>query len=505
MIEDGRSTAPAGESGRGPTVAAVGKGAAWIAVGQALGQVFWAGSLVALGALLPPDAFGTVSLVMAVVGMATLLMESGTYGSIIASKNPSPRRLIRALLLNVLLGTLGSLAVSLLAGTIVDRFAEGGDAEVVVALTLVILLSALGVVPVAMLLKAMRFRRYAGISVVASALASTVAVVAAVAGAGVWSLVVRQVVSQAVITALAWWSVRDTWTLRSSAVATTDEASSGSRGRWFLLLAAADFVAYNADFVVVGWRTDAASLGLYSLAFTLAFAPLKQFAWQIGAVLFSAAAATDDPARVRTQLLRTLRITSVLLLPLLPPAVVLAPLVLPALFGSEWTGMVTPFRILIVVGVGHAVLNGVGEFLSGTGNADFRARTAVGWAVAMVGALLVLVAVDGLRGAAVAHAVLFLALAAVYGRWGLRRLGISGAEAAVALRGPAGAVAVQAVVTVASGAALNQLGVGPWPGALAGVGAGLVAGWSVVERYDRELWAETREVLSAVIRRRQPA
>ncbi len=67
----------------------------------------------------------------------------------------------------------------------------------------------------------------------------------------------------------------------------------------FFMLAFTDFVALNSDFLVVGHLDGGRpSLGLYSLAFTLAFAPVTQVSWQVGRVLFPAAAATVDLATV---------------------------------------------------------------------------------------------------------------------------------------------------------------------------------------------------------------
>ena len=84
------------------------------------------------------------------------------------------------------------------------------------------------------------------------------------------------------------------------------------------MLALTDFVALNADFLVVGNLTRPPSLGLYSLAFTLAFAPVTQVSWQVGRVLFPAAAATSDPATVGRRTLVSLRMLALLLLPLSP-------------------------------------------------------------------------------------------------------------------------------------------------------------------------------------------
>ena len=69
----------------------------------------------------------------------------------------------------------------------------------------------------------------------------------------------------------------------------------------------------------------------------------------MGRVLFAAAAASDlGSSGART--VHAVRLMSVLLLPLRPSRSCWPPLV-PALLGDEWEAIVTPFQLLVVVGV----------------------------------------------------------------------------------------------------------------------------------------------------------
>ena len=115
-------------------------------------------------------------------------------------------------------------------------------------------------------------------------------------------------------------------------------------------------------------------------------------------MLFSAAAATADPDQLRRQLAKALRISALLLLPMVPPAVALAPSIVPALLGPEWRSMVVPLQLLVIVGVAQALANIVGEFLSGTGHIAVRTKITLAWAVAMVVALQILARADVRRG-----------------------------------------------------------------------------------------------------------
>jgi O-antigen/teichoic acid export membrane protein len=469
----------------------------WLGAGHVLGQIFWFGSLILLAALLPPSAFGTVAIGLLLVTAATRMMEAGTRGSIIVSPTLTRNYLMTSFALNVGAGVALAGAIALLAGPMVHTFARGGDATVLRVLGLSVALWAPAIVPLALLEKRFSFKRRASVQAGSTITASTLAVVAGVLGAGVWALVIRQVVFQALLAILGWIAARRLLPPR-------DQAS--RRWKWerlrrpgaagFMLFSLTDFAVFNADYLTVGWLTDAARLGLYSLAFTIAFTPVTQFSSQIGRVLFPAAAASN-PDTMRRRTLAGVRLTCLALFPLTPVAIVLAPVLVPAILGERWRGMVPAFQILVIVGVAHAVVNVIGESLSGTGHIGFRARVNLVWMLAMIGALVLLVRVDGIRGAALAHLIVYVPVALAYGVWGMRLLGSSPRRLGRALRGVLALVAIQGAVT--AGVVL-VLGSAEMPEAVrAAVAAcvGLAAGGAYLAKTDRGALYEARAFFTA--------
>jgi O-antigen/teichoic acid export membrane protein len=194
--------------------------------------------------------------------------------------------------------------------------------------------------------------------------------------------------------------------------------------------------------------------------------------------MFPAAAATEDLAVVGRRTVSAVRMTGLVLFPLVPVAIVLAPEVIPAVLGDKWAPMVTPFQFLLAVGIAHAVANTIGESLSGTGNIRFRARLDVPWAVLTLVAVAVLAEVDGIRGAAVGHLAAFVPLAAAYALLATRRIGTSPLGLWRGLRGVLLAVAVQAAVTVGVRALAD--GAGDAAAAAVAAAAGLLAAVAVL-------------------------
>jgi O-antigen/teichoic acid export membrane protein len=168
---------------------------------------------------------------------------------------------------------------------------------------------------------------------------------------------------------------------------------------------------------------------------------------------------------------------SLVLLPLVVPALLLAPWLLPLALGERWTESVAVFQILFPIGVAHAVLNLVGESLGGSGNVKLHAQLLAVWVVVIVPALLVLVPAYGIRGAAVAHVLVLVPVAAGYLLLGARRLGLPALGLVRGLAGVAPPLLAQLAVTLAGFSLLAEAGspdaLARVAGVLMGVGAAI--------------------------------
>jgi O-antigen/teichoic acid export membrane protein len=167
--------------------------------------------------------------------------------------------------------------------------------------------------------------------------------------------------------------------------------------------------------------------------------------------------------------------------------------------------MVPPFQVLLVVGIGQALVNIVAEFLGGRGHVAFRVRVTAVWALATVVLMWLLVPAYGIKGAAVSHAVLFVPLAGVYAVRGGRLLGVSLARLAGALRSIVLVSGVEAAATAAVWAGLGRLSVGAGTKATVAAAAGLGLACLLLSRDPDGALADAREVVAARLNRRAAA
>jgi O-antigen/teichoic acid export membrane protein len=479
------------------------RGISWVAASHVVGQVAWFGSLFAIAALVDPSDFGSVTVAMVLVQVAWLLVGSGTRGAFVVTPQLTAAQVRRATMLNAGAGLAIGGGIALLAAPIGHVIAPGANIAVLRVLALSVSLFGLSIVPLALLQKELLFKRHAAVTATAAIVSSVVAVAAALLGADIWALVARQVLFQMLLAALGWIAVRGVRPRSDARPAAGRSAARPPDAKWFFLLAIVSFAALNVDYVIVGRFTDVTQLGLYSLAFTIAFAPVTQFAWQIGKVLFPAAARTAA-ADVAGRAAKAVRIAGLVLLPSIAPAIVLAPVLLPQVLGARWEPMVVPFQLLWAVGVIHAVLAILREFLLGTGNVRLCVPIDFVWLLGVAAALAVLVNLDGMRGAAVAHIVMAVPYAAAYIHYGLPRLGLRPRRLAAALAEILGAVGAQGATTAILAFGLPLLGVPSLLSACLAAAGGLAAlGALLLHRSDGAL-SEASAMLSGA-RRRPPA
>ena len=460
----------------------------------------WFGSLLYLAALLPPEAVGSVAIAMVLVQIGWMVQNAGTLGSIVVAPTLSARQLRRALFMTTVTGAGITLAVVLFAEPLLRIVSPTADPTVLQLLALSIAANGFSIVPLALLQKRLYFKRHAAANGGAAVVASAIAAAAGALGAGVWALVGRQVLFKMLGAMLAWIFARR---LIPRRIPRSERAAPGERtrlpnGGWFFALTLTTFVAFNVDYVVIGRVADVHSLGLYSLAFTIASAPVTQVAWQVGKVLLPTAAATFDREIRGRRVVKAVRMTALLFLPFIPPAVVLAPILLPTLLGPEWRPMVVPFQILVVVGALYGILDILREFLVGSGHVAFCAKTDLTWFAFLTVSLLALVTADGIRGAAMAHALMFVPLAAAYIKLGGPRVGLDATRMWAGLRGVALPVLAQIALTAGVIGCLRAIGVAPPVAAATAAAAGLAVLALLLVRVKDSPLAEGRAIASAM-------
>ena len=455
--------------------------AGWMIGSNLVAQAFAYGSLILLARWLVPASFGTIAIATAIVGVGVLFVDQGTWGAVIVESRLTRPELARAFRRCMATAVLLAAVMATMSGILVTRFAPGGHPGAVAAIALCLPLHAIAVVPTALLQRAMQFRRLAGVNGSANVASALLAVILAYCGAEIWALVARQVVLYGILAALS--AALCLPALREHVAPAAEPAREriGVRTEWwFFLFSVTSAVTGSLDRLVVGVFGSAASVGLYSMANTMAMAPLTQFSSQAGQVLFAAAASRPYGCSERTE--RSARLMAMLMLPVIPLGILLAPAVVPVVLGAKWSSAVPVFQVLLIVGVGNAIVNCIAEPITGMGWMPFRTRIMLAQCLATLVALVILVPAHGIRGAAVAQLLVFVPYAAVYFTGGAKRAQTSLRSLWRAMRPAFAAFALQVLVSAVLLVTLIHLGVSGVVAACSAAVAGLAVNVPVLLR-----------------------
>jgi O-antigen/teichoic acid export membrane protein len=209
-------------------------------------------------------------------------------------------------------------------------------------------------------------------------------------------------------------------------------------------------VLMNADYVIVGNVTGGVLLGFYLMAFNVSsWVPgvISTAVRQVSVAGFSRLS-EHTPEALTDGVRRTVPILFTGLVPIAVLMAVLAPQLVEVLFGADWLPAASVLRWLVVLTVVRMLCSFALDILTGAGETRATLWMNLGWAVALVPALLIGTHRGGIVGAAVAHAIIGTFVAIPLAIFLLHRAGVRLAPIGPQLVRPVLAAAAAAAVSV---------------------------------------------------------
>jgi lipopolysaccharide exporter len=354
--------------------------------------------LLLLAQLLAPEAFGLVAVAMVAIGVIARITDFGMVPALVQREAATVEEFDAAWTVGLLRALAIALVLAALAGPIATVFGEPAAAPVIQALAWRPVIEAAASIGIVRLTRQLEFRRLAMIAVPAAVVDLTVAV--ATAGSlGVWALVLGALAGSCTTLVLSYLLAphRPRLRLRFDAIRPLIRY-----GRWVFGAGLVALVGSSLSQVAISRIEGVAALGLYFLAWRVAFLPIDAMSAVVSSVAFPMFARLRDDARATAATFRTLLTgESVVLLPGYALVFVLAP-ALEAVLGARWAGTAPVIRILSVAAVTGTLGELVTPLLMGRGRADRAFVLEVVQTGVLVAVLIPLVLALGARGAALA-------------------------------------------------------------------------------------------------------
>lgn len=321
--------------GMGQRVAA---GAGFQFMGIGLRTVLTIGSTAILARLLTPTDFGYVAMATVVTELAALFGAFGFTNVLIQ------RRVINRLQLDTVFWATLAINTALAVAVFALSFAAGwlfSDAQVgplLRVLCLSFIFSGLTAVPWVVLSRQMRFRTEFWINIASVAIRIAAAVACAMAGLGVWSLVIGGLVGTLAHAVLNFARVPylPRWRFHWPLLTSTWRTSSSYFGNTALY-----YLNTNLDLLLIGRQLGAAPLGFYQNARSLTDEIRARIAMPIQHVLFPAFSALQaDRERFQQLVLRAGRLLAAVVVPIGVGVSANAPELVLVLYGEKWRPMI---------------------------------------------------------------------------------------------------------------------------------------------------------------------
>ncbi len=390
----------------------------------------WAGALaraalqlvvqIALARLLGPEAFGQAAAALLVLGLAALIAEGGMAAALVQREQLGERDAALACGWVLLVSAAVGLGVASASGVIARALGDERLQGLIAAAAAIVPLQALSALPVALLQRQFHVKRQQAIQLFAYLVGyGLLGLALAAAGAGAWSLLAAYALNSLIVGALA---------LRGSDVAWRPRLAGGrALLAYGLRTTAANLINWgleSADRLVVSRFAGPATLGAYTVAATLARAPVTLLVSAAQPVAFAAAARLQsENERVARGYLAVLSLALLVAVPLFAWLAWFAEPLVRLLYGPPFAAAAAPFAWLCVGVPFFVMLALTGPMLRGVDAVGQETRAQA--AVLLVLVLALLGAAQQPLAVLAALVALATAVRAVVLAWALaRRIGL---------------------------------------------------------------------------------
>lgn len=342
-----------------------GRALRWSYIGVFTRMLLGFGINILMTRLLGPKPFGELAVAMMVFSFGNLLSNVGVASALIQKQEITEEDVRFSFTCQMLVGALMALLLTFSAPAWARFFHEQGVTRILRFFSLLFVFQAFGTTAVALLNRSQDARKVQGISIISYLVSYLgLGVPLAFLGAGIWSLVLAQLLQALIYSVLAYAVVRHPFIpllhFRHASLLTFG----------FRILGAniCNWGISNLDNAVVGRMAGPIPLGLYSRAFSLAAIPAEGFISSLLQILLpSLSRIQTDKDKLRKIYASALGLVFIVLAPMFAAMAAVPDVVILGLYGKKWTGAIGLFQPLALAIPINAVMALSGPLLAARG------------------------------------------------------------------------------------------------------------------------------------------
>lgn len=320
-------------------------------------------STLILARLLVPADFGVVAMASIVVGLVDTLLALGVGSALIQNRNAGREDFDTAWTLGIIQGAVVATLIWFAAPYAAESFRDPRVLDVVRVMAFTVLLGAWENIGIVAFQKNMEFGRDFRFFFFRRIAGFVVTLVAAILLRSYWAMVIGALAGRGVGVVFSYWmhdyrprfsfkKVRELW----------------SFSQWILVRNIGSYGLAQLDKFLVGHRTDAATVGTYSLADEVSSMPTTELLAPLGRVLFPLfVKVSHDTEQLRQAFCKALGIQTLFALPAGVGLALVAQEAVPLLLGDQWLQAIPLVQTLALISICTAMGHSSGYVLLALG------------------------------------------------------------------------------------------------------------------------------------------
>lgn len=299
-----------------------------------------------LARLLLPEMYGTIALVTVFTNLAKVFVDSGLGTALVQKKDSGTVDFSSVFYLSLGLAGILYLLIFISAPFIASFYQNEQLTSVLRVMGLILFFGAFNSIQNAWVARHMMFRELFKRSIGALLISGTAGIIAAYSGLGVWALVIQQLVNQAAVTVIMWFTVKWRPTAEFSIPRVRTLFSFGSK---ILLSSVIDKAYRELRTLVIGRLYSTSMLGFYSRGQQFPSFIFQNIDGSIQSVMLPALSAhQDDRQKIKAMMRRTMMSSSFLLFPMMAGLAVIAEPMIRLVLTDKWLPSVPFLQIFCI-------------------------------------------------------------------------------------------------------------------------------------------------------------
>ncbi len=330
-------------------------------------------TLIILGRLLDPKAFGLMAMVMVVVEFVNVYARMGIGEAIIYKQEVARNELSSLFFFNIAVGLFICILVFLSSDLISHFYSEPEIIPLIKLISSLFLISSIGIVFEALLLKHLLLNVFSKINIFSNLFSFVLTVILAFGGKGVYSLVFGQIGLQVFKSgSLIFFASKNNW-LPFFHFRFGEVKFYLKFGIYRALAMSANQFNSRVDQLLIGAMLGPTVLGYYYIAFQVIYLPIQKISpilTQVAFPFFSII--QDDTFRLKNAYLKYINLILSINAPVLAGVSALAPILIPFFLGKKWTPAIPIIQALTIYVFIRSIFNANGSLICAKGKANWE-------------------------------------------------------------------------------------------------------------------------------------